>query len=348
MCEFLLNGNKCCMKEKYGKFCYKHRREYLIKNDEIIFENFTHRNQDYLKSDLLNTIKTKNKYYYLTIKTKGQKKQYYYNEFVYLFNSLNKYNEVCNLKSIIMIQTVLRKNNILNNVKTKGVGFLSKSRCTNTEDFFTYDNVEDIDNIYFISYKDTNNLIWAFDIRSYNKLIEHSNRNPYTREKFPESFIYNANNIMNNLKKQKIKLNYDKEINKERKDNIKQLVVDLFTELSISGYDCDIKWLLDINLRKLKYLYRTLEDIWNYRAQLTQESKNNIVPPNGIIFNTPIHDIERMTNKRDLQSLIINDVLKFKNAVTTSDKDMGFMYFLIGLSFVSHECYLTHGYMIDG
>jgi hypothetical protein len=348
MCEVLLDGKKCCMKEKYGKFCYKHRRDYLIKNGEIIFDKFTHRNQDYLKSDLLNTIKTKNKLYYLKIKTKNQKKQYYYDKFLELFNSLNKYNELCNLKSIIMIQSLLRKKNIFNNVRSKGIGFLNKSRCNNNEDFFTYDNVEDIENIYFISYKDINNLIWGFDIRSYNKLIEHSNLNPYTREKFPESFIYNATKIIINLKKQKLKLNYDKEINKERKDNIKQLTVDLFTELSISGYDCDIKWLLDVNLIRLKQLYRTLEDIWNYRAQLTQESKNNIVPPNGIIFNTPVYEVDRMTNKKDIQSIIINDVLKFKNAVTTSDKDMGFMYFLIGLSFVSHDCYLTYGYMVDG
>ena len=30
--------------------------------------------------------------------------------------------------------------------------------------------------------------------------------------------------------------------------------------------------------QEIKIFYRTLEDIWNYRAQLPQAVKNNIVP----------------------------------------------------------------------
>ena len=37
----------------------------------------------------------------------------------------------------------------------------------------------------------------------------------------------------------------------------------------------------------------------------------------------------RMSNRRELQK-IINDVSKFKTAVTPDDKRLGFMYFLMG------------------
>ena len=46
----------------------------------------------------------------------------------------------------------------------------------------------------------------------------------------------------------------------------------------------------------------------------------------------------RMSNRRELQEIIINDVSKFKTAVTPDDKRLGFMYFLMGLSFISPGC----------
>ena len=148
------------------------------------------------------------------------------------------------------------------------------------------------------------------------------------------------------LKKKNIVLDYNSEINKERKNNIKQMTVDLFSEIEISGYDCNIKWFLDLQIYQLKKLYKVLEDIWNYRAMLSQESKNNIVPPNGLIFNIPINNIMLLTNRKELQEIIINDISKFKNAVTPSDKNLGFMYFLMGLAFISPECNSQYGWMI--
>ena len=44
-------------KNKYGGYCYKHRQRYLVKNDLIIVENFTNNHSDYLKKDIINSIK---------------------------------------------------------------------------------------------------------------------------------------------------------------------------------------------------------------------------------------------------------------------------------------------------
>ena len=44
--------------------------------------------------------------------------------------------------------------------------------------------------------------------------------------------------------------------------------------------------------------------------------------------------------------LIINDVSKFKNAVTNGDKTLGFMYFLVGLSHVSADCWNTYYHLL--
>ena len=168
-----------------------------------------------------------------------------------------------------------------------------------------------------------------------------------TQEKlFPKEFLDRVKIQTNSLKQKNIKMNYNSEIIKERKENIKQITVDLFSEIEISGYDCNINWFLNLNLERLKKLYRVLEDIWNYRAQLTDEVKRNIVPPNGRIFTRPVYQVNRLTNKRELQELIINDVSKFKNAVTNGDKTLGFMYFLVGLSHVSVDCWNTYCHLL--
>ena len=66
--------------------------------------------------------------------------------------------------------------------------------------------------------------------------------------------------------------------------------MDLFSQIEYSGYSCDIKWVLNLNHIRLKKLYKELEDIWNYRANLSQHTKCKIVPPNGKLFVMPVQD----------------------------------------------------------
>ena len=56
MCEFTENNIKCSKKNKYGDYCCKHKRNHLIQNDFIIFNNFTNKPSDYLKDDIVKTL----------------------------------------------------------------------------------------------------------------------------------------------------------------------------------------------------------------------------------------------------------------------------------------------------
>ena len=339
MCEFVNNSKQCSEKKCYGGYCKKHKRLYLLDKDEnIIFERFTYKESDYLKKDLIMVLK-KNKIKF----NKSSKKDVLFKETLALINSLKHHNS----ENITKIQKYYRNKILKNNIKLRGLGFVDRSICNNNEDFFTYDDKEKIEDLYFISYTDKKYLTWCFDVRSVNKLLELEDKNPYTREKLPIEFLENAKKITNMLKKRNMKLNYNADIVKERKANIKQMTVDLFSEIEISGYDCSINWFLHLNIIKLKKLYKILEDIWNYRAMLTQDVRTNIVPPNGLIFNKPIHQIDRITSKRELQELLLNDISKFKTAVTPADKNLGFMYFLIGLAHVSHECHISYWWLLN-
>ena len=151
---------------------------------------------------------------------------------------------------------------------------------------------------------------------------------------------------------EKLKLNnndnqVDLQLIKQTKEQIvKQKTVDLFASIEQAGYECNIVWFLNLHRDLLKKLYRNLEDLWNYRLPLTPEMKSRIAPPNGNVFSMRVNDVFRISNKQDLQSIILNEVSKFQGAVQEGDKKLGYMYFLIGLGMVSEECYYAHQWLM--
>ena len=170
--------------------------------------------------------------------------------------------------------------------------------------------------------------------------------NPYNREDFPLEVVVKAKKIIDTLKLSNEFEKVDKTIKRDRRQNIKQKTVDLFAQIENFGYECQIEWFLSLNSHKLKKLYRNLEDIWNYRLQITQQVKMNIAPPDGLVFNVPVPQVMTYSNKESLQDLILNEVGKFNNAVTDSDKKLGFMYFIIGLGAINQDCLTAHPWLM--
>ena len=100
---------------------------------------------------------------------------------------------------------------------------------------------------------------------------------PYFNELIETSFISHQKWwTINNSNQYKSFENLQDLDSSDRKNTIKQKVVDLFSDIELNGYFCQIDWFLVLSLRRLKELYKQFEDIWNYRLQLTQEVKNNI------------------------------------------------------------------------
>ena len=322
------NLSPCKYKSNYGSYCYKHRRFHLIdENNLIISRHFTGLSKDYLKKDLI--------YYYKHI-LKGNKdhknKEDLFNGIKQFINSIRDYSN--NVSKIIKIQGLFR-----GNLQRKSNIMI---QCNNDEDFYTYELLKDIPRCYLYSYCDNKNFRWGFDIRSFEKLIELNYPNPYTTEIIPSSII---EDVKKNIKILKEKVYYEDlidSIQRDRKELIKQNIVDLFSNIEQLGYSCQIEWFLNLNIRKLKELYKQLEDIWNYRAQLSNEVKRRLCPPQGKMFITPILDIMNMNNIEDIQEIITQNISIFRRCNADSDKRLGYMYFIIGLSNVSSHCYATH------
>lgn len=330
-CQFITDNSSplCKYEKKYGCYCYKHRREYLIINDTISNERFTGLEKDYLRKDIIKFRKEKMK-----IELSNGNKSKLFIDVKKFIDSVNNYNDNSYMKYIIKIQSLYR------GYKHRQTTTILK--CNNTEDFYTYDLLKDIPSKYYYSYKDSNNIRWGFDIRSLHKLFQMNMPNPYTTEFIPNNIINEVNNIITNLKNSDDYDDLVDDIKRNRSDIIKQKIVDLFSFIEQSGYTCHVEWFLTLNIRRLKQLYKELEDIWNYRSQLTEQMKINICPPDANIFKTPLDEVLNYNNKEDLQELIIHEVTKFTHAPSDSDKKLGFMYFLAGFGNVSHQCYLAH------
>jgi len=261
-------------------------------------------------------------------------------------NILQKYDDK-DIQKIKKLQKNIKnkKERLLNNLR--GEGFLNKTLSNNDTDFFTYETSEEIDDRYYFSYKDDKGFIWFFDIRSFNKLTELKQPNPYTMCKIPKKVLQRADKLNGELKLGiKDQLIDQKQLQVSRKQMIKQKTIDLFCEIDNSGYYCQPIWFLNLNLQLLKKLYRNLEDLWNYRLQITNEVRTRICPPNGRVFTTRVSDVNRYTSREDTRNLILNEVIKFQNAVSFEDKKLGYMYFIIGLGTVSRECCETHEWLM--
>lgn len=339
MCIFEKDGVKCLKKSKYGDYCCSHKREFLVVNNRINYIRFTNKESDYLKQDLINSLNPKD-----SKKNKKLKKNELFKIYSENIEILKKYDN--DEKKIILIQKNFLSKKISKQIKLRGEAFINKELCNNDTDFFSYETIQEIDEKYFFSYKDSKDFHWFFDIRSFDKLLEMNQGNPYNREDFPLEVVVKAKKIIDTLKLSNEFEKVDKTIKRDRRQNIKQKTVDLFAQIENFGYECQIEWFLSLNSHKLKKLYRNLEDIWNYRLQITQQVKMNIAPPDGLVFNVPVPQVMSYSNKESLQDLILNEVGKFNNAITDSDKKLGFMYFIIGLGAINQDCLTAHPWLL--
>ena len=340
ICIFISETKKCNVnsKECYGGFCKKHKDNYLLNDGLIVLDRFTGDSKDYKVCDLKHFCNSQ-----ISKCPSKFKKADYFKKLTDYHNKQSKLKE--NITSIYKIQANIRRYLIHSNSKKRGLAYLNRKLCNNDEDFYTYDPINEIESKYFFSYKDNQNNYWGFDIRSLKKLIDMNYDNPYTTEPIPEIIKQQVEQLIHHLNNDNIETVIDNTIVSDRKTLVKQRFVDIFAQMEYIGYSCDVRWVLNLNHAKLKRLYRELEDIWNYRANLSDQTKRLIVPPNGRLCVMPVSDYNRCYNKLELQEILANEVYKICGAVDHGNMNLGFMYFIIALGIVSRPCFMTHNWI---
>lgn len=297
-----------------------------LENQLLTLDNFT----KIERTDIQDIIFTLDHY---KLCTRGNKNILYKRLYKFLsFLNLSK----SHLHSLIKLQRFFIKKIYYKNYIEYGPAYLNYELSTNLNDFYTFDHIKNIDKKYFFSYKDSDNFIYSFDIRSIDKLFkQNSYTNPYNRKKFSDNVIQLLNNRIENMVLNKNIIQNSK--SKPRHYLIKRKVTDVFQKMDELDQYTDVKWFNNLDIKQLKNYYRSLEDIWNYRAQLTQIKKNQIVNE-GNICSTPINAVFRMKNLYDVQDLILNEIDRLiTEGVTKDEKILGCMYVLTSFAEISTD-----------
>ena len=215
-----------------------------------------------------------------------------------------------------------------------GPAFKDKNLSNNDTDFLTFTPIKNIDYNDFFSFKDSDNFIYAFSIKSLNYIINTSKENPYNRKKISLETQLKFKKL---LELKKINLNIDFKLPSDRKSKIKQHCLKIFQRMDDLKLYTQPRWFLDLNLNKLKKLYIETEDIWNYRTMLTIEQKKKYTK-SGKAFLTPISKINSITNICQIQEILLSEYDKFAFEGKTPDDCITSCYWiLMGLSIVSND-----------
>jgi hypothetical protein len=326
----------CKGKCSYGPYCYKHRSDYLLRDGRIRLDRFTGLSKDYLVKDLV----TFTKEYPLLgreILPHQTKKAELFAKVQGIIGLLTHYENPHSKRRVIGIQAIARKRSVLKKQACYS--------CNNLEDFYTFEPLRSIPVKYYYSYVDLKGHRWGFDIRSLQKLIQMGQPNPYTMTPFSAQVKGHIKASFRTLRRSASFEQVDQGPVRSREDELKQRVVDLFALMERYGYTGSIDWFMCLTRTGLRDMYRHLEDIWNHRAQLTREQKIEIAPPNGRLCRTPMSQVMNMTDKLDLQYLVMEEAQKLTRSPSEGTQTLGVMYILIALGSVSPECAEAHAWL---
>jgi hypothetical protein len=276
------------------------------------------------------------------LKISGNKKELISRIYVFLF--LSSY--------IIKIQKIFRGRLQRKFNAYFGPALNKRGICTNDTDFVTMDDLKDLPYGQFYSFKDNDGRVYGFDIASiYNLIYKNTDTiniskiggiNPYNRNKIPTFVMIDLKMIIRTSKILKIKINLDFDTDIGNVSNAKTVemrTLTLFQNIDALGNYSSPEWFLTLNRNQLVKFVRELSDIWNYRAQLSNETKQNICPPIGDPFRNI--NISYIMNEHDLLNIkkIILDLLeKFvNNGVDRDSKTLGAYYVLGALTLVNES-----------
>ena len=224
----------------------------------------------------------------------------------------------------------------------RGPGFLHPHLCKNTEDFLYMTEIQESDPLYFFSYKDSQDCIWYFDVRSFLKLYQTNKSNPYTREEIPKNVKIQFTQLLQQMKKRKLSVEIEDTIIQTLEDKVKHKLIDVSVNMSQCGFQFHKEWVSHLDIPRLIKLFCLLEDMWNYRAELTREMKRRIIPPTGIVFNYPVGLLKRLRKKEEILNILLDDILKFENSLEEGNRKLGYIYLLICLKEFVPECSLLN------
>jgi len=139
------------------------------------------------------------------------------------------------------------------------------------------------------------------------------------------------------------------ELRKAKSKPLTQRINDLFIEIDQLGNYTQSEWFLQLNRAEIIRYFRCMYDIWNYRAQLSIETKRKICPlrdPFGNVY----HSLSQLLNLSDDQLKILCLSVMEQMILTGIDKDhkiLGTFHVLTALTIVSGPARLNLPWLFE-
>jgi hypothetical protein len=262
----------------------------------------------------------------------------------------------------IIIQKHARKYILQKFIKLNNHSITKKLSCVNDTDFLSMNELSKLHVSHFFTYFDEqNHQLYGFDIVSiYNLYIKASNEkqkivnNPYTNIPFPNDLFNKINHFIKFSKTLQFYINLNS-IDEENEtiideDDIDMRIQAVFHKMDALGnYTCS-SWFTNLNNVNILKFIRELQDIWSYRAQLTEETKRRICPPHGnpfrssYILRTPMSmlNINGVFLKKVAVQIIENMI---NSGIDRDSCSLGCFYVLGALTLVSPEAANTMSWL---
>ena len=158
--------------------------------------------------------------------------------------------------------------------------------------------------------------------------------NPYSTLPIPNNVKTNFNNLLSKIQKhRKVEIIKEKKIDKNIK--LQQRCIDIFQKMDNLKNYTKCEWFLSLNIAQLKELYKQMEDLWNYRLNLSFNQKLKYVN-DGKLFTISVHKFNKINSKYKASEILLNSFNRLvSEGQTESDKATACQWILSGLTLVN-------------
>lgn len=227
-----------------------------------------------------------------------------------------------------------------------GPAFKNRTLCTNNLDFFSMDELTNIPKEQFFSFKDDDGFIYGVDILSLYNLIYKCNgtvKNPFNQKLLSSKIIEDFRTLLRLSRILKINILTEiSDVTKEVPDkkSVELRALTLFQNIDALGNYSNSQWFLTLNKNQLIKFIRELNDIWQYRASLSIETKKAICFPSGNPFQRfpGYHSLQVSENLDEIRKWVLEIMENLVNSGTNKDnKCLGAYYVLGAITLVNHD-----------
>jgi hypothetical protein len=204
------------------------------------------------------------------------------------------------------------------------------------------DTLKEIPYVQFFSFQDADKMIYGFDMLSIYNLFhkggEPKTENPYNRNVLAKHIKKNVLKLIwfSRLFKEEMNINMNEEIVEIQ--SIKDRTQTLFQDMDILGNYTNSGWFLTLNHPAVVRFIIELNDIWSYRANLSETVKRDICPNHRDLFR-PMY----MMDLRAVALPVVQDIaltimeMLVRDGMNADSRCLGANFVLCALTLVNPE-----------